>query len=211
MANVRGHRNVRAVLDDASATLDTARLGVEDFRRGDRPGRRLAGLRNAVVFGRAVTNAVQNIRRFEREGFERWYGPRQAALRENTDFKYLVELRNQILKEGVLGSTSASMMIEDFNTNQLAELPTPPAGAKSFFMGDHLGGSGWEVDLADGTKERYYIELPTTWKIRTEAHFTDVTTSLGLPPPKKPIDHLLVEYMDQLTDLIAAARLEFLN
>jgi hypothetical protein len=188
--------------------LDTARVGLDDFIHAATPARRLAGLRNAVVWGRAVTNVLQNIKTFDRERFARWYEPRQAVLRENADFKYLYELRSQLLKEGVLGRISGSMHIEHFNTNQLAELHPPP-GARGFFLGDRLGGSGWEVALGDGTVETYYIELPTTWKIKTAAHFADVTTELGLPPPAKPIDRLLAEYLDHLSGLIRDADAEF--
>jgi len=37
--------------------------------------------------------------------------------------------------------------------------PQPP-GATSFFIGDELGGTGWEVSQPDGSTEKYYIDLP---------------------------------------------------
>jgi len=160
-----GHADTAAVLREAKVTHETAKLGLEDFLHGQTPGRRIAGLRNVVVWGRAVTNVLQNIRTFDRERFETWYAPHQAAMREKTDFKYLVDLRSQVLKEGVLGGISSSLHIEEFNTNQLRDLPPAPPGAGGFFIGDQLGGSGWIVKLADGTEERYYLELPTHWKM----------------------------------------------
>lgn len=208
MASQAGHSSVTSVLDEARATLDAAMVGLDDFIHGATPARRVAGLRNAVVWGRAVTNVLQNVRTFERQRFDSWYEPRQAALRDNADFKYLYELRSQLLKEGVLGGISSSMHIEHFNTNQLAELQPPP-GARGFFIGDRLGGSGWEVALGDGAIETYYVDLPTTWKIKTAAHFADVTTELGLAPPTKQIDRLLAEYLQHLSTLVSDAEAEF--
>ncbi|HVC78234.1 MAG TPA: hypothetical protein VND96_17120 [Candidatus Micrarchaeaceae archaeon] len=204
-----GNADTAAVLREAKVTHETAKLGLEDFLHGQTPGRRIAGLRNVVVWGRAVTNVLQNIKTFDRERFEAWYAPRQTAMREKTDFKYLVDLRSQVLKEGVLGGISSSLHIEEFNTSQLRDLPPAPPGAGGFFIGDHLGGSGWIVKLADGTEERYYVELPTHWKMTMKTYFTDVTTQLGLPPPSIPIDQLLTEYVAYLGDLIKSAQKEF--
>ena len=46
------------VLQSARDTLRTAELGLRDLQGGP-ADRRLAGLRNAVVFGRAVTNVLK--------------------------------------------------------------------------------------------------------------------------------------------------------
>lgn len=48
------------VLRRVSETLAVARSGLADMRSG--PMKRLVGLRNLVVFGRAVTNVLQNLR-----------------------------------------------------------------------------------------------------------------------------------------------------
>jgi hypothetical protein len=203
-----GHKDIGGVLTEADATLQAARLGLDDFLHGATPSRRLAGLRNVIVWGRAVTNVLQSIKTFDREHFENWYAPHQTAMRDNPNFRYLYNLRSQILKEGVLGGISGSLYIDYFNTSQIDELPRPP-GASSFFLGDRLGGSGWIIKLADGTEETYYAELPTHWRMKAEAHFVDVTTQLGLEPPTKPIDELLTEYLDYLMDLVKDARREF--
>ena len=36
----------------------------------------------------------------------------------------------------------------------------PPSGAKAFFVGDQLGGTGWEIELPDKTIEKYYVDFP---------------------------------------------------
>jgi hypothetical protein len=35
-----------------------------------------------------------------------------------------------------------------------------PKFATNFFIGDQNGGSGWELTLPDGKKEKLYLELP---------------------------------------------------
>jgi len=49
------------VLRRGDDTLATAKLGLTDVLEG-RPERRLGGLRNLIVFGRAVSNVPQNLR-----------------------------------------------------------------------------------------------------------------------------------------------------
>ena len=102
-----------------------AALGLEDFQQGTTPARRLAGIRNAVVWGRAVTNVLEHIRTFERDAFNAWYAPRSAALQARPDFKYLYELRSQILKEGLPLGTAGSAYIGHLNTADLAQMAKP--------------------------------------------------------------------------------------
>ena len=54
-------RDADAVLRDAEATLETARLGLADLTGPD-ARRYMPGLRAVVTFGRAVTNVLQNLR-----------------------------------------------------------------------------------------------------------------------------------------------------
>ena len=129
-------------------------------------------------------------------------------MRDNADFRYLYDLRTQLLKEGVLGGISASAHIEHFDTRQLAELPRPP-GASGFFIGDQLGGSGWIVKLEDGSEERFYVELPSHWRMKTWGNFVEVSRQLRLRPPETPIDRLLSEYVDYLSRLIVEAKRDF--
>lgn len=67
-------RSTATILRDVADTLRTAQLGLKDVCSTAEPGRRLPGLRNLVVFGRAVTNVLQNLRSTEPE-FDRWYQP----------------------------------------------------------------------------------------------------------------------------------------
>lgn len=148
----------RQVIEKARVALRNAHLGLADFRSED-PSRRLAGFQNAIVFGRSVTNVLENLRS-RVPSFDDWYKPRSAALGEDPGFRRLYLMRSEILKQG---DGRPDMLLEadvirvsDFE----ALMKNPPPGALGFFVGDDVGGSGWEVDLGDGTTAKYYVQLP---------------------------------------------------
>ena len=185
-----------AILRNASETLRIARSGFADFAGPD-PARRDAGFRNAVVFGRAVTNVLEHLRG-KVPNFDEWYKPKSLALKEDEGFRTLYQLRSQILKEGT-GGPSMSIHIGHMDTADLAPLMrNPPPGAKGFFVGDMTGGSGWEVELPDGEKEKYYVSLPASIDM-------SVTHQIGDEDAK----HLLSRYLNEMQSLIAEARAQF--
>jgi hypothetical protein len=171
-----------AVLLKTREILATARRGLDDLV-GDDPSRRLVGIRNVAVFGRSVTFVLQNLRStVPDDGFDRWYLPKEEAMRADPLLGYFVNLRNEILKRG--GPTPrASHHIEYLNLDDLAPLmANPPPGARRFFVGDTLGGSGWEVELPDGSLESYYVQLPDAVRMESWLHFTDPPNEhLGVP------------------------------
>jgi len=131
-------RTSAEILRAARQTLATAEKGLADVSSGD-PNRRVAGLHNVVVFGRAVTNVLQKLRSTE-PGFDAWYGPHRAQMEGDPLLKYLYRLRSEILKEGIL-PLSTSMHIHRLRfPDDIARLGPPPPNAKSFFIGDNLGG-----------------------------------------------------------------------
>jgi hypothetical protein len=60
--------------------------------------RTLLGLFAVVVFGRAVTNALQNLRTFDRQAFDEWYGPWKQEMEEDPLLRWFYKLRSDILK-----------------------------------------------------------------------------------------------------------------
>jgi hypothetical protein len=69
----------------------------------------MPGLRNLIVFGRAVTNILQNLRSVVgAKTFDEWYMPLQEEMRDDELLKYFYELRTEILKEGSLQQQSAA-------------------------------------------------------------------------------------------------------
>ena len=151
-------RSTKQILNGAEETLATAKAGLEDVV-GTRPERRLSGLRNLIVFGRAVTNVLQNLRTTE-STFDEWYEPYVTEMRNDPLLKYLYECRSEILKEGKV-RTGVKMHIESFSFPlDMAKFGPAPRNAKGFFMGDANGGTGWEVALGDGSIVKYYVAFP---------------------------------------------------
>ncbi|MDQ6691103.1 MAG: hypothetical protein M3Z18_11405 [Gemmatimonadota bacterium] len=195
------------VLQRVQDTLDTARLGLRDVIEG-RPERRLGGLRNLVVFGRAVTNVLQNLRSIE-PTFEQWYQPYVAEMRADPLLRYFYTLRSKILKEGTL-RTGASVHISHFEfPRDMQRLGPPPPGAGAFFMGDQSGGSGWEIQTADGQVEKFYVDIPGDIA-SFEVHLPDAPLEhKGQKVADTRIETLATLYFDYLAGLVESARKEF--
>ena len=85
----------------------------------------LLGMRNAVVFGRAVTNVLENLRG-KVENFDAWYKPHSARLGQDESFRRLYKMRSKILKEGET-NVGTSMHVKSFNTDDMHRFgPRPP-------------------------------------------------------------------------------------
>jgi hypothetical protein len=206
-------RSTADILRRAQETLETAEWGLADFTGAD-PRRRIPGLRNLVVFGRAVTNVLQALRSVVgRDAFDTWYAPVQTEMREDQLLRFFYELRSEILKEGSTGSTYGAFHIETLNTDDLQPvLQNPPPGAKSFFMGDQLGGNGWIVELPDGTTAKYYIQLPPeiAENVSMTHHFANPPSShKDRPLSDTSINALATLYVEYLRHLVADAREHF--
>lgn len=123
-------------------------------------------LKNFITSGRSVTFVIQNLKNHVgKESFDEWYNPWVSKMSGDKILKTFITLRNEIEKQGKL-DTSLSTHIEHLNTNDLQNLlENPPPYAKDFFIGDQIGGSGWEVDYGNGIKEKIYVELPQKVKM----------------------------------------------
>ena len=197
-------RPVSEVLRDADDALELVERGLVEIT--DLPGHeRIAGVRNLPVWGRTLTQTLQTLRpAVGRERFFRWWAPWQAQLNVDPDFRYLWDLRNQIEKEGTVGSLGYVMHIDHLDTGQLG---APPPNAVGFFVGDRWGGAGWTVRKSDGSTEAFYAQLPGT--VRSRLFFTQPTTSQRRPPPKESIDVIAHRYVELLRQIHASAREEF--
>ncbi len=174
-------RDVAAVFAAVQDTLETARLGLEDACGKD-SRRQLAGLRNVAVFGRAVTNSLQTLRSTSigPEVFDAWYGPRQQTMAGDEVLRFFYKLRSEILKEGTVGHLSTHVHIVSLTSEDMRRLmANPPPRARSFFIGDQLGRSGWEVETIDGEMEQYFVELPGDIGVVTRLLLADAPDSLG--------------------------------
>jgi hypothetical protein len=101
-----------------------------------------------------------------------------------------------ILKEGSMPRVGSSMYIEHLDSRELQPLMEhPPPGAHGFFIGDLLGGSGWQIELPDGSVEKYYVALPADLKVTTSLHFDQPpATHAGQPLEDTSIEALSTTY-----------------
>jgi hypothetical protein len=178
----------------------TARFGLEENMKSPRRAR--SGLYNAVVFGRMVTFALQNLRSVV-EGFDAWYEPKKEEMKKDPLMNYFHELRTDIEKR-TEAHTAVSTTIKSFSTSDIARFQPAPPGATAFFIGDQNGGSGWQVKLADGTIEKYYIDLPPD--------IGEVTMHLPkAPEPYQDVSatKLVEKYLSYLDGLIVEAKKRF--
>lgn len=199
---------IEAVLLRVEATLQTARHGLDDLLAMQRD-RRMTGLRNLIVFGRSVTFVLQNLRSAVTAGeFDEWYTPRQEAMKASPLMRYFVDARNALEKQGKL-SVSTSGHINSFSTGDMRKFGRPPPNAGTFFMGDQLGGTGWTVELPDGSTLKYYVELPESVGVFKQ-QFSDFPVAKAPELADKSVDDLCRTYLSELAQLVADARNRFL-
>jgi hypothetical protein len=170
----------------------------------------MSGLRNLITFGRSVTFVLQNLRSVVEPGrFDAWYEPHQQSLKDDPLMRYFVEARNELEKQGKL-SVATKAHIHAFSSDDIKKFGRPPVGAAGFFIGDQLGGSGWEVELADGTKEKYYVDLPSSVGSVTQ-HFSNLPEAVSPELKRATVEDLAQRYIERLEVLVAAARTHFLS
>jgi len=200
----KSKKSISMILHQAQDTLFTAKLGLDNIN-SDEPKVRIVGIWNLIVFGRAVTNVLQNLRGLTPE-FEQWYKPYKEKMQADPLMKFFYKQRSEILKEGKL-DVHSSVRLSGNPMLLLQKYPKPPH-AKSFFIGDQIGGTGWEVEMSDGTIEKYYIELPNQIQglnIDVAIHFADLPEELrDIPAPK-----LCKQYYDYLEQMVADANRKF--
>jgi len=186
----------KQILGKAEDILKTAEIGLEMLKSGN-PNIMLPGLNNLVVFGRAITNVLQQLRSSENE-FDLWYTKYREEMKDDPLLKFFYKLRSEILKEGKV-PVSTSAYIESFYPDiDLRRIPKPP-NAKAFFIGDRYGGSGWEVELPDGTIQKYYVQLPKD---------IGVTSLLFKNPPNK---HLRKNIKNKSPENLSELYIEYLR
>jgi hypothetical protein len=195
------------ILDRTRETLRIAELGAQDVARPD-PSRRLAGLLNVAVFGRAVTNVLQNLRT-QASGFEEWYAPKVEEMRADPLLRYFYGLRTSSLKSADRIPAVSNTFIEEMELpRDIRKFGPPPPGAVSFFVGDHVGGAGWMVRMPDGSEQPFYVALPPGIGSSEMVLLGAPTSHLGsaIPnPTAAKLCRLYVEYLSRLATEASAA------
>lgn len=198
---------VEAILDRARETLRAAELGLERVKLEEGPDR-LVGLRNLIVFGRSVTNVLQNLRSTDVD-FDDWYTPYREEMEADPLLSYFYDRRSEVLKEGKL-ETTASAYINELNLPQdLQRMEPRPPNVTGFFIADQYGGSGWEVETQEGEIEKYYVKLPDDVG-EVSMHLPEAPTEhLGEDFPDTRVKALAEAYYNYLEELVESAEEEF--
>lgn len=193
------------VLKRTRATLRNTELALEDLKCASNNERRVAALRNVIVMGRAVTNVLQNLRS-NAQDFDIWYALWQEQMKQDPLMKYMYNLRSEILKEGKDRSVR-NVHINSFRPS--ADLPPAPPNARGFFIGDENNGTGWEVQLEDGTIQKIYVELPAD-QVRLWLSFDSAPKHhLGSPIDDDSVDNLCCLFVQFLRRIVDAAEERF--
>ena len=206
MSEVMPQKSTSEILGRVRETLQIATLGLADLKM--HPSRRLAGLSNLVVFGRAVTNVLQNLRSTE-PSFDTWYKPVQEQLAADPLMKFFYELRTRILKQGDSG-VGGYAHIKSFQFPlDMKKFGPPPPNAKNFFIGDSVGGTGWEVEVSPGNMEKYYVDLPSEIGA-SGLYFRDAPSlTQDSQPTDADVIALSERYMSQLEQVVESAETQF--
>jgi hypothetical protein len=199
-------RNAADVLRKARETLGAAEQGLRDLDEA-LPPRRINGIRNVAVFGRAVTNVLQTLRDVDRNKFNQWYEPFEAQMQKDPLMRYFYKLRTEILKEGGPDTPKATGVIGDrFHSGVL--MSNPPPGAFEWVLDGW--GAAWLVRLPDGSIERYLIEVPEGMIKRSELRMPNPPTQhLGQPVADTTVQGLCKLYVHYLSRLVDSAEEEF--
>ena len=123
--------------------------------------------------------------------------------------KFFYQLRSEILKQGEAG-VSGRLHIKRFNLGtDMSKFGKPPANARSFFMGDSVGGTGWEVEVSPGVIEKYYVDLPS--EIGTAGLFFRDAPGVTSPtdPAQGDVVSLCNEYISTLRKIVQSAEERF--
>jgi hypothetical protein len=201
-------KKTKQILQRADDTLKTAEFGLKDLK-GSHDERKIAGLRNLIVFGRAVTNVLQNLRSCE-PTFDDWYNEYRREMESDQLMKYFYKIRSEVLKEGVL-NVSTSVHIKSLGPSDIFKFGTPPLNAKAMFIGDQYGNSGWEVEMPDGNVEKYYFTLPQEvgFSCLIFSNLNEGFENVNLKDIS--IEKLSEKYINYLTNMVNCAKLKFEN
>jgi hypothetical protein len=185
------------LVESAEDMLRLAEQGLE-WLGSEAKEKRLAGLRNILVFGRACLLAISALRR-RHPGFDDWYEQNWAGMREDPEMKDLETVRQLVMKDAKPGTVITQLMVRSAGRGYGA----PPANARAFFTGDRLGGTGWEVVMPDGGVEKYYVAISEA--VRPHGFgFRDEGTPAGAC-----LEPMMGKYVAHLREMLRSAREHF--
>lgn len=141
------------LVQSAEDMLHLAEQGLGWIEAGAKE-KRLAGLRDVLVFGRACMLSLSALRRHH-PGFDDWYEQNWAGMRDDPEMKSLETIRKLVMRDVKSAGVVTQLMVRSAGRG----FGSPPKNARAFFTGDRLGGTGWEVVMPDGGVEKYYVVI----------------------------------------------------
>lgn len=156
------------ILNRAHEALRNMQFSLTNYKKTNDENKILY-LKNFITTGRSVTFIIQNLKsQVSDDTFDNWYLPWRLKMSNDEILKTFKDLRNEIEKQGKL-DTSLTGHINYLNPSDLQPvLENPPPFSNGFFIGDQIGGSGWEIDYGNGIKEKLYVELPQKVKMEID-------------------------------------------
>jgi hypothetical protein len=196
-------KTTTTTINSLESTLKMAKDGLDDIFKGKKE-RVHVGLLNLTVWGRAVTNVLQNLRSTEKE-FDDWYMPYQKEMMNDELMKYFYKRRSEHLKQGNQGIITSLSNI-NFDSSEVFKKYPPPKNNKGFFIGR---GMGWKVELADGSIENIYVEAPKEWATINLDLINPPKTHLNQEVTDISIENLSSLYYSYLKNLVQEATKKF--
>jgi hypothetical protein len=148
----------REYLSRTREALDTA-FQAYYVLKDKQPLRRPAGFRNVIVFGNAVRTVLETLPSDGGE-FDQWYKPIRKEFKSSLVMKLFTQLLAEIRKREASHIGKGARVVGFNYPADVPKLGKRPAHARELFMGDEIGGIGWEVEVLPGTVEKYYAILP---------------------------------------------------
>jgi len=197
---------VDTVLRRIDETMEAVRFGLSDVDSSI-PGRRNSGIRNVIMLGRTVTFVIQNLRTVsDRDEFDAWYQPLQDEMMADPLMQYFKKARNAIEKEGAMAELEHAGTVfgpQTIGPEQLGPLwERAPRGTTSISFGGPSGGAFYVVELADGTIEHVFFDIPDTFgSVTFLAHFADAPAGYE----DQTVAQLCSTYVEKLSVLVDLA------
>ncbi|HTU65574.1 MAG TPA: hypothetical protein VMF52_06480 [Steroidobacteraceae bacterium] len=177
----------REYLSRTRETLDIAFQGY--FVLKDHATRRTAGFRNVVVFGAQVRKVLESLPS-DGGDFDKWYKPIRKEFKNSLLMKLFEQLLAEVRKREAAGVETTARVVGFNYPADVPKLGKRPAHARELFMGDELGGVGWEVELMPGVVEKYYAILPVAYG--TAEEFLSFTAVAQTAKDPRPLDAVKV-------------------
>lgn len=176
----------------------------------DLPQRQMAGFRNVVIFGSVVKRVLQDLPSDGAE-FDKWYKPIRKEFKTSLLMKLFDELLAEIRKKDAAGLGSRAR-ISNFNyPADVPKLGKRPANTRELFMGDHIGGTGWEVEVSPGVLEKYYAILPTAFGTVDDLLSSSAVVQTSKDTRRIDPAKLAEQYISALEKVLRAAEQHFRN